>query len=367
MSKLSDVFKYISQFRHAGHQVGRKVGDMLELLTYSAMCGSKDLNARIQVEPKLFGFSGAGHKVEFAIKNTPSFKPSGDPLIINGGEITDPREIIGFIECKKVGVEQTVNSTFKNNTGDHRGPGRKIQYEQTLTVSFNPRNINVSYKYAIKIDRSCILTVTSENDGATILKTKIANDYRIIFTLSEDGKSEVLDNHQSLRDVPYSLQSCRILDIFRIEEDCILGIINDCLTGPQTPEKAKQASFVALDVRKERFNSFDKRDAESECISVLVLTEFSHWEKKSQNMIRSSIDYNLVVPDSLIVLAFQEFEKEFGPVFYDNISKENYDRNPIVTTLCDQITRALNYRIFEDIEDKKMKTISVKNGKLLIE
>lgn len=68
-----------------------------------------------------------------------------------------------------------------------------------------------------------------------------------------------------------------------------------------------------------------------------------------------------------LVLAFQEFEKEFGPVFYDNISKENYGRNPIVTNLCDRITSAVDYRIFEDIEDNKTKTISVKNGVLVIE
>lgn len=310
MSSLSEVFKYISQFRHAGHQVGRKVGDMLELLTYSAMCGSKELHARIQVEPKLFGFSGAGHKVEFAIRNAPSWKADGSPLIKNGGSITDPKKIIGFVECKKVGVEQTVNSTFKRNTVDHRGPGRKIPYEEKLSVSFNPRNIDVAHKYAITFDKKPSITVVSENDGQTVLSSALSNDYRVIFTLAEDGRSEVLDNNQSLRDVDYSLQGCRILDIFRIENDCIFGIINDCLTGPQTPEKAKQASFVALDIRKERFNSFDKRENETECISILVLTEFSHWEEKSQNMIKSSIDYNLVVPDALIVQAFQEFESK---------------------------------------------------------
>jgi hypothetical protein len=66
---LSDVFKYISHFRHAGHQVGRKIGDMLEVLTYAAIVREPDLHSRLQVEPKLFGFSDAGHKVEFTLLN----------------------------------------------------------------------------------------------------------------------------------------------------------------------------------------------------------------------------------------------------------------------------------------------------------
>ena len=67
MSKLSDVFKYISFYRSAGHQIGRKVGDMLEVLTYGALHYDQNLKKRLHIEPNLYGFSDAGHKVEFLI------------------------------------------------------------------------------------------------------------------------------------------------------------------------------------------------------------------------------------------------------------------------------------------------------------
>jgi hypothetical protein len=57
---LSDVFKYISKFRHDGHQVGRKVGDMLEVLTFAAIAGDPNLKNLLVIEPKLYGFSGNG-------------------------------------------------------------------------------------------------------------------------------------------------------------------------------------------------------------------------------------------------------------------------------------------------------------------
>ena len=96
MTNLSDTFKYISHFRHAGHQVGRKVGDMLEVLTYAAIARDNEMLARLQVEPKLHGFSGAGHKVEFILLSSTNFDEQGNPKVINGGEITDPSNVIGL-------------------------------------------------------------------------------------------------------------------------------------------------------------------------------------------------------------------------------------------------------------------------------
>lgn len=108
MSKLSDVFKYISFYRSAGHQIGRKVGDMLEVLTYGALYYDKELKQRLHIEPNLYGYSDAGHKVEFLIT-----KESNNNLL-KAGSVLNLEDYIGFIECKKVGVEQTVSTSFKN-------------------------------------------------------------------------------------------------------------------------------------------------------------------------------------------------------------------------------------------------------------
>lgn len=78
---------------------------MLEVLTYAALVADQQLEQRLQIEPRIYGFTGAGHKVEFAVLNKPGSK--------KGGEIKNPSTMIGFIECKKVGVEQTVCSAFK--------------------------------------------------------------------------------------------------------------------------------------------------------------------------------------------------------------------------------------------------------------
>ncbi|NCO02585.1 MAG: hypothetical protein GW903_00150 [Alphaproteobacteria bacterium] len=162
MNHLSDVFKYISYFRHAGHQVGRKVGDMLEVLTYSALARENDLLSRLCVEPKLHGFSDAGHKVEFVLFKDKNLDPNNKPQIIKGGDIKNPNNIIAFIECKRVGVEQTINTSFKKNflkNGNNKN--YIIPFDEDLRVSFAPRG-QERHEYAVKFTRDSKVLVTKE-------------------------------------------------------------------------------------------------------------------------------------------------------------------------------------------------------------
>jgi len=355
---LSDTFKYISQFRHAGHQVGRKVGDMLELITYSALNHDPEIGRRINVEPKLFGFSDAGHKVEFVVCENPPEKR-------NGGEINDVESIIGFIECKKVGVEQTVNQSFKRNfTKNPNGQGFIIPFDTTIPITFT-KTANGKQGIDIKIDQEEVV-ITSNDTKSLVLREALQPYHRIITAVFDDGEFAVIGNDQSLRDFGKTLRSCRILDIYEIREDFLVGVVNECLSGPQTPEKAKQSSFVALDVRKRRFGTFDLRPNESELVSILVITEFAHWEQKSRNMIQACIDYNLVVPDELIVEAFIDFEQQFGADFYSFISKDAYENNMDVSAIIDNIVRKRDGRIFLDIADRVTKSINYRDGNLII-
>jgi len=367
MSGLSDVFKYISHFRHAGHQVGRKIGDMLEVLTYAAIASDRELYSRLHVEPKLFGFSDAGHKVEFTFLKTPSLDGYNQPLVRNGGEITDPTKIFAFIECKKVGVEQTVNSSFKNSFAKHDNKSYRVHFDTTFSITFAPRGAEERYTYEVSFDKNNFIQIQQQEDVNFLFKEKIVAGSRIIFTLSDENYSEILGDNQSLRNVEYSLKNCRILEIISIENEFVVALLNDCLSGPQTPEKAKQSSFVALDVRKRRFDSFDKRPNERELISVLVLTEFAHWEQKSQNMITSCIDKNFVVNDSLIIEAFEAFEKEFGDNFYDMITKENFENNTQVKQIAMRIIDAHEGKVFLDLDDQIMKRFAFSNGQLSFE
>ncbi|PTA51825.1 hypothetical protein C9I43_00340 (plasmid) [Shewanella morhuae] len=362
MTNLSDTFKYISHFRHAGHQVGRKVGDMLEVLTYAAIARDDEMLARLQVEPKLHGFSGAGHKVEFILLSTTNFDEQNNPQVINGGEITDPSEVISFIECKKVGVEQTVNGRFKKmfpKNGNNKG--YKVLFDNTFPISFAPRG-GERHTYSVTFTPNRKVRITKAEDTNFLFEENLVDEGRIIFTLCTNGLSEIIGNNRSLRDYEPTLAHCRILEIISISDAGVIALLNDCLSGPQTPEKAKQSSFVALDVRKNRFNSFDKREPETEMVSVLVLTEFSHWEEKSQNMIKSCIDKNFVVSDDIIVEAFEAFEDHFGESFYDKITKENFENDADVRRIAFEIVNQHDGKIFLDIKDQTYKKFLVRDN-----
>jgi len=362
MTNLSDTFKYISHFRHAGHQVGRKVGDMLEVLTYAAIARDSEMVSRLQVEPKLHGFSGAGHKVEFILLSATNFDEQGNPKVINGGEITDPSGVISFIECKKVGVEQTVNGKFKR-TFPKNGNNRsyKVPFDETFPISFAPRG-GERHTYNVTFTHDRKIRITKSEDTDFFFEENLIDEGRIIFTLSTDGLSEIIGNNGSLRNYELTLANCRILEIISVSGTGVIALLNDCLTGPQTPEKAKQSSFVALDVRKNRFNSFDKREPETEMVSVLVLTEFSHWEEKSQNMIKSCIDKNFVVSDDIIVEAFEAFENHFGESFYDKITKENFENDADVRRIAFDIVNQYDGKIFLDIDDQIHKKFLVRDN-----
>lgn len=366
MSGLSSVFKYISHFRHAGHQVGRKVGDMLEVLTYAAIAREKEILSRLQVEPKLHGFSGAGHKVEFVILNKAHFGSLDQPAPVNGGEITDLSGVIGFIECKKVGVEQTVNGPFKREFMQHGNTKYyRVPYEHSFKISFSPRG-GQKHDYRVEFSRAGVIRVLKDASLIPVLEEKLVPDHRVIFTLCENNSSQVIGNDRSLRVYDLNLKSARILEIPMHDENYAIALLNDCLPGPQTPEKAKQSAFVALDVRKRRFDSFDKRDGETELVSVLVLTEFSHWEKKSQNMIKACIDVNLVVDDELIIEAFALFEERFGAAFYSKISKDNFEKDAAVRAAAFELVAKYDGKIFRDLEDGAWKSIGYQDNKIII-
>ena len=357
---LSHVFKYISKFRHAGHQVGRKVGDMLEVLTYSALCHDPELKKRLQIEPKIFGFCDAGHKVEFGILKEPRV---GSELV-NSEKIEDPALLIGFIECKKVGVEQTVNQSFKTIHAKNRYEFKDKSHIKFFSgrKSSHPAEVVVNF-YAISPDS---FRAEVNVNGHVVLDEVCATGHRIIFARTEQGGFKVIGNDGSLRDVADELLSCRILEFKTVAAGVATLMLNECLPGPQTPEKAKQASFVALDIRKRRFGQFDMREDEKELVSILVLTEYSHWEQKSQNMVNACLDQVLVVPDEIIIEAFTEFEKKFGADFYQHISKEQYVKNADVKAIADKIVATYEGKIFLRTTDGKACAIEYSEGVLAV-
>ena len=356
MSKLSDVFKYISFYRSAGHQIGRKVGDMLEILTYGALYYDENLKKRLHIEPKLYGFSDAGHKVEFLITKEVNTN------LLKGGSVTDLENYIGFIECKKVGVEQTVSTSFKTKFADYENKKTKkydLKLDSIFNIGFSTHGMD-RHKLSVSFERhddKLFINITNEINNEIIFNEQITDHYRLIVAQCSDNSIDIIGNSRSLREFNLPLNNCRILEIsnFNLQENRISLVLNNCLSGPQTPEKAKQASFVALDVRKKRFGSFDKVD-DASFKSILVLTEFAHWEKKSRNMISACIDINLVVPDRILIEAFevfnQYFEKNGAMVsnLYDLITKDNFEKNQEIQDITMSVLKKYDGKIFQQLE-----------------
>ncbi len=80
---ITSVYKCIANYNLKGHKIGRKIGDMLEILTMGAVYQNKNLISRLSTEEKLEAYTTAGHKIEFCFFNT-----------VNG-----QRQLFGAIEC----------------------------------------------------------------------------------------------------------------------------------------------------------------------------------------------------------------------------------------------------------------------------
>jgi hypothetical protein len=343
---LSNIFKYISKFRSDGHSIGRKVGDLLELIVYSSLIINEKFKNKLHIEPKLYGFCDSGHKVEFAITK------KENSSLLKGGEIKDPKSLAGFIECKKVGVEQTTNSTFKKNYSSQK---YLFNYDEEIQL---------------KIDKTIFkLSIIKENNydfvkikiNEKIFKEKLVIKHRIILA-TNNKKTEIILNNGSLRDFEPTLDRCKIFEI-ETKNNKFFIMLNDCLAGPQTPEKAKQSSFVALDVRRLRYGKFDKIQNEQDFVSVLIITESDHWENKSRNMVRACLDRTLIVDDSLLIEAMIQLELQFGINFIELISKNEFEKNVKLMNLINSLVSKYNSEIYIDLDNnKKVKIDLNKNG-----
>ena len=339
---LSDTFKYISKFRSDGHSIGRKIGDLLEVLVYGTLINNKDFKNKLHIEPKLYGFCDSGHKVEFAINKIDGRKT------IKGGEIKNPKDLIGFIECKKVGVEQTINSSFKKK---YKSNDFLFSYNDLINLTIEKKKIEL--KIAQKNEFDNLVIKIGNNSYEEIL----LNNHRIILAIS-NKQVELIKNNKSLRDYSKTLEKCKIFEIQKKDKKFKI-ILNDCLAGPQTPEKAKQASFVALDVRKLRTGKFDKQNDEKKFVSILVLTEASHWEEKSRNMVRACLDKTFIIEDSIIIETLIKLETKFGENFIDLISKNEFEKNDDLKELILSIVKKYNDKIYTNLDNNKNLSIEL--------
>jgi hypothetical protein len=339
---LSDVFKFTQGLGQNGHQIGRKVGDAIELITLAMIYKERSLTNYLVIEDGVEGATTAKHKVEFAFYN------------LGSGNIhqRNSENLFGIIECKKVGVEQTVKQSFKTWQTLQEN---KQDFNLTNGYSFVISPSSTNFKWVISVCSS-----EQENNNLSIITERIIdaeiverNSYSFNCTVNSqalivqtlNGTLFVLGPNESLNDIEGSIKKCIIVQVKALNFGKIKTIhVNESLPGPQTPEKAKQASFVSLDVRKKVLGRFDKTEDNS-FISILVIGEASHWEEKSRSMVRLCNDYNLIVPDSVLVKLFQEFDQSFGANYQNMITKTNYRNSEQVRDLVNRVIGFFSGRV----------------------
>ena len=349
---ITSVYKCISNYNLKGHQIGRKIGDMLEILTMGAVYQNPQLVERLSTEEKLEGYTTAGHKVEFGFFNT-----------VHGN-----RQLFGAIECKCVGVEETTSG--KNNK--HL---RKLKQNDSFAIDFSgrwqPAPVNFSFKL-IKIinDSTAEVEITANSRPALNRRFKFKVGENIKVVMDENNRCLATTAHGNMLDeIPSIIRTCKTIRFQSITNREATFALYDCLTGPQTIEKAKQASLVAMDLRKKVDGFWGKEEipaGHKHMTFVHVLCEYSHWEEKSRNVIRTCIDHNVIVPDAIIIKAFELFEERFGTNMLNKISKKEFIQDVNVRKAINDILSYYENRVFFDLELKRYIRFNYANNSLVV-
>lgn len=345
---LSDVFKFTQGLGQKGHQIGRKVGDAIELVTLGMINREPSLPKHLEVEDGIEGATTAKHKVEFAFYQLSDDKPS-----------KASQDLFGIIECKKVGVEQTIKQNFKKWKGKPENGGN---FYDTEGYSFIISPSKTDFKWSILVKSSesdtSNLTITvdkvmvDKEPEETCYTFEANNGNQMLIAVDINNEIHVLGPNQILSEIPNSIRKCVIIQVKSVHNRKVRTIhVNESLPGPQTPEKAKQASFVSLDVRKKVLGRFDKSEDQS-FISILVIGEGSHWESKSRSMVRLCNDYNIIVPDSVLVRLFEKFEQEFGNNYQTMITKTRYSNSEKVREIIDELLAEFEFKVLFEMGTK---------------
>ena len=347
---ITSVYKCIATYNLKGHQIGRKIGDMLEILTMGGIYKCPDLVNHLDTEGKLEGFTTAGHKVEFGFYQ----------------DIENKQDLFGAVECKCVGVEETT-------AGKGTAHLRKKRINESFDLDFNGRWMEGSITQTITLQHCTATTATikltnSTNNTTSTVIMPIGSNIKIVVDENQNLLHTTPDGNMLLQ-IPGIIRVCKTVKLDSISSGCCQFSLYNCLTGPQTIEKAKQASLVAMDLRKKVDGHWGKEEltAEEKKMNFIhVVCEFSHWEQKSRNVISTCIDHNLIVADAVLIAAFEVFERTFGEQnMLDMISKNKYLTDARVRGAVDSIFVAFDNHIFYDIVEKSYVAFGYDNGKLI--
>ena len=348
---VTSVYKCIAAYNLKGHQIGRKVGDMLEILTMGGIYKNQDLLSRLDTEGKLKGFTTAGHKVEFCFYQDRRRK----------------KGLFGAVECKCVGVEETA-------AGKGSKKLRKKALGESFDVSFSGRWMSAPIVQRVKV-------ISGTNDRVTIeLSNNRTNAVHTVDLAVEDSIRLIVDENQTplhttphgnmLTEIPGLIRICKTVKFDGAKNGIFQFSLYNCLAGPQTIEKAKQASLVAMDLRKKVDGHWGREEvpeAQRRMNFVHVICEHSHWEKKSRNVINACIDHNLIVADAVLIKALKVFEAAFGTEdMFNQISKNRYAADYRVRDAIQSVFEYFEDHVFYDAALNSYVQFGYEAGKLVI-
>lgn len=346
---ITNLYKCIANYNLMGHQIGRKVGDMLEILTMGVVYQNSTLRTHLDTEGKLEGFTSAGHKVEFGFFDNPRRKDG----------------LFGAIECKCVGVEET-----KFTSGHIKNLSPNSSFDISMSGQWMTNSITATVKLISITGNTGLLEITNSKDNRTQqIQVSVGDNIKLIVDENENFLNTTPHGNM-LAEIPGIIRICKTIKVDSISNTSIKFSLWNCLTGPQTIEKAKQASLVAMDLRKKIDGHWGKEDvnqANKLMTFIHVLCEFSHWEEKSRNVIKTCIDHNLVVPDEILIYAFKCFEDHFGTAnMLPYISKKKFETDPQVRSVINDVLAYFDNHILYDIEQNGYVTIECNNNSLSV-
>ena len=346
---ITNLYKCIANYNLMGHQIGRKVGDMLEILTMGVVYQNSTLRTHLDTEGKLEGFTSAGHKVEFGFFDNPRRKDG----------------LFGAIECKCVGVEET-----KFTSGHIKNLSPNSSFDISMSGQWMANSITATVKLISITGNTGLLEITNSKDNRTQQIQVSAGDNIKLIVDENENFLNTTPHGNMLAEIPGIIRICKTIKVDSISNTSIKFSLWNCLTGPQTIEKAKQASLVAMDLRKKIDGHWGKEDvnqANKLMTFIHVLCEFSHWEEKSRNVIKTCIDHNLVVPDEILIYAFKCFEDHFGTAnMLPYISKKKFETDPQVRSVINDVLAYFDNHILYDIEQNGYVTIECNNNSLSV-
>ena len=219
---ITNVYKCISAYNLKGHKIGRKIGDMLEILTMGGIYQNPELLSRLDTEGKLEGYTTAGHKVEFGF-----YKNVGQK-----------HGLFGAVECKCVGVEETT-------AGKGQKYLRRLRANENFSIDFDGRWMSRQISQTIKVlnGTDSNVTIALTNSTSTMvdeIMLEIGDNIKLIIDENQNALHTTPSGNMLL-EIPGIIRICKTVKFDKADNGTFQFSLYNCLTGPQTIEKAKQA------------------------------------------------------------------------------------------------------------------------------